>query len=361
MLDSRHGFIDLVLARETHERRRDGRLGNIETDRRLHDVAVLWSLQERQTRRVARDQPAAQRIHRDDADIVPRSRVQRLRAKGEIQGVIADRDAFKEAGIEHGRVVLATQVRRDDQMFDQTFLPRLLRRANGALANPFFELVGTQQAPDMKEIDVVHLQAPERFLEAGPQFTAVRGAALGGDVKRRPWQRPKRVAHDLLALVLAVEWSGVEVVDSPRMRVTHHGGRGIEIGWMGETHATEADNRHINARLAVRFGPHRVKREKRPDRSGARCFLAKPGAVNDRLQRQGEAGAASLRPLRTPAAPALSREPQQSWRRRGAGRAGSSSRRCSCDRSSGFSAPWKRRPDCALRFSRSSRGNCGAP
>jgi len=208
---------------------------------------------------MARDEPAAERVHRDDADVVPQRGLKRLPSEGEIQRVVADGDAFKKSGGEHVGVVGAAEVRGYDQVLDEPFLLRALGRGDRSFVEAFLKLARLEQAPDVEEIDVIDAQSPEGFFEAGPQGVVGGRHAFGGNVKRVARQGLESPAEDLLTLVVAIEGSGIEIVDALRVSVADQFGRAVEIGRLREAHAAKSDDRDVFSCFAVRFGPHGEK------------------------------------------------------------------------------------------------------
>ena len=85
------------------------------------------------------------------------------------------------------------------------------------------------------------------------QWRIVRALLEHGSLEPRQIGAICRISSPSLAGVLS-RMDDLGLV--ARVRVTHDRGRGVEIGRIGETHSAEGDDRNINARFAVRFGPH---------------------------------------------------------------------------------------------------------
>ena len=109
----------------------------------------------------------------------------------------------------------------------------------------------------MVEIDPVHVQALQRFLNRGPGLVRTVGgprhAALRGDVVAvaPAGHLPQRDAEDGFAFIVAVARRRIEIVDPPALCIEHKlSVLLVRLRWI-ESHPPEANATDLGSRLAV--------------------------------------------------------------------------------------------------------------
>ncbi len=258
-LDGGAGLVHVLLGREAHQGGGDGRVGDVEPQRRRDHRRVAVAPDEREALGVPGDQPAAEGVHGGHAEAHLAGELDGLLSVREVHRAVAEGDALERAFPQDVGQLLAGQVRRDDHVLDEALFLGPEGGGDGPAFLPLPPLLGLDQAPDVEEVDPLQPEALKALLQALAEGRAVGGHALARGVERARGHVPEGRAQDVLAPVLAVARGGVEVVDAPAVGVPHDLGVGVDVGRVGESHPAEADHGYLLAGLSVRLGPHPAK------------------------------------------------------------------------------------------------------
>jgi len=193
--------------------------------------------------RVLRDDAATERVHDDDGFVERVGSGEGFFAQGEVHCGITEQDAFKGIVAEDGGDFVSLHMGRDDDVADQAFLLEFLDALQGAFGTTVVPCLLIEEAPDVIEIEGVHLQALEGCFAVTTDIVGGGAEGFRGNIERALGLGSVHFlegdAHEFLGF--AVARRSIEIVDAGVVAGFDEVGAGVDVGLIGESHAAEAE------------------------------------------------------------------------------------------------------------------------